>query len=416
MLNNSVRYIVSSALIGLASLGLLHSKAASANTMPASEAFEQCRARLQQEAASEGFSDFILRDVIGDLTPLERVIKLDRSQPEFTESFAGYIRKRVNPYRIENGKRMLKTHAELLDGLTRKYGVPGRYIVAFWGLETNFGGYKGDIAVLDALATLACDPRRSQYFTRELFNLFWLLEDKRVTRAQLRGSWAGAMGHMQFMPTALKTYGIDGDGDGQLNVWDSLPDAFTSAAHYLQEIGWNKAELWGRSVELPKGFAFERVKFDTPYPLSYFKSLGITKSHGRPLSDYDTQARLVLPAGHLGPAFLVYDNFSVIMKWNFSQNYALAVGLLADQLVGITHGLENYGQERNFFTNDNLKTLQQTLAEKGFDIGTPDGIWGPKTRDALQKFQQQNGLVADGFPNREVFAELAIALTEPESE
>ena len=414
MLNNSVRYLISSAFIGLASLGLLHAKAVMANVKPGSEAFEQCRARLRQEAAGEGFSDFILRDVIDDLTPLERVITLDRSQPEFTESCAGYMRKRVNQYRIETGKKMLKTHAALLGELTRKYGVPGRYIVAFWGLETNFGGYKGDIAVLDALATLACDTRRSQYFTRELFNLFSLLEDKRVHRAQLRGSWAGAMGHMQFMPAALKAYGIDGDGDGQLNVWDSVPDAFTSAAHYLKEIGWNKAELWGRSVELPANFAFERVKFDTPYPLGYFKSLGITKSHGRPLSDYDTRAQLVLPAGHRGPAFLVYDNFSIILKWNFSQNYALAVGVLADQLVGITHGLESYGEERNFFTNDNLKTLQQKLSEKGLDVGTPDGIWGPKTRDALRQFQQQNGLVADGFPNREVFAALAIALTEVE--
>ena len=372
--------------------------------------FEQCRSSLRQKAVDKGFSDFILNDVIGNLTPLERVIKLDRSQPEFTESFAGYVRKRVSKVRIETGKRMLQEHAVLLDKLARQYGIPPRYIVAFWGLETNFGSYKGEIKILDALATLACDPRRSQYFTQELFDAFSLLENKQVKREQLLGSWAGAMGHMQFMPSALKAYGKDGDGDGKLNVWESLPDAFTSAANYLQQIGWNKEEIWGRRVEIPKNFAFGEVSFDKTYPLSRFKALGITKTAKRPLPDYETQAQLVLPAGHTGPAFLVYKNFSVIMKWNFSQNYALAVGLLADELININHGVDNFGEEKNFFTNEDLKSLQQKLLEKGFDIGKPDGIWGPATRNALQKFQLQNKLVADGFPNREVFATLAVEL------
>lgn len=372
--------------------------------------FEQCLISLRQKAANEGFSDFILNDVIGDLTPLERVIKLDRSQPEFTESFAGYVRKRVSKFRIETGKRMLQEHAVLLAGLERQYGIPPRYIVAFWGLETNFGSYKGEIEILNALATLACDPRRSQYFTQELFDVFSLLESQRVKREQLLGSWAGAMGHMQFMPSALKAYGKDGDGDGKLNVWESLPDAFTSAANYLQQIGWNKEEIWGRRVEIPKNFAFGEVSFDKTYPLSHFKSLGITKTFKRPLPDYETQAQLILPAGHTGPAFLVYGNFSVILKWNFSQNYALAVGMLADELININHGVDNFGEEKNFFTNEDLKLLQQKLMEKGFDIGKPDGIWGPATRNALQKYQLQNKLVADGFPNREVFAKLTIEL------
>ncbi len=375
--------------------------------------FEQCRSDLRQNAAREGFSDYILNDVINSLAPLERVIALDRSQPEFTESFTGYIRKRVSPYRIETGKRMLTEHAALLSQLTREYGIPARYIVAFWGLETNFGSYKGNIDILNALATLACDPRRSAYFTQELFNTFSLLEDKSVTRDQLLGSWAGAMGHMQFMPTALKQYGVDGDGDGKLNVWQSLPDAFTSAANYLNQLGWNKEEMWGRRVELPKNFAFAKVQFDTAYPLSHFKTLGVTKTYKRPLPNYDTKAQLVLPSGHLGPAFLVYDNFSVIMRWNLSQNYALAVGLLADRLVNITHELERFNEDRHFFTNEHLKVLQQKLSDKGFEVGTPDGIWGPVTRQALQQYQLQNNLVADGFPNREVFAKLEVPLSKP---
>lgn len=375
--------------------------------------FEQCRTSLRQDAKSKGFSNFILNDVISDLKPLERVIKLDRSQPEFTESFAGYVRKRVSEYRVETGKRMLAQHAVLLSKLTQQYGVPARYIVAFWGLETNYGSYKGKIEILNALATLACDPRRSRYFTQELYNLFSLLDDQRVQREQLLGSWAGAMGHMQFMPTTLITYGVDGDGDGKLNVWGSVPDALTSAANYLQRIGWNKEEIWGRKVELPKNFAFGDVVLGTRYPLSHFKKLGITKSYNRPLPHYDTQAKLILPSGHMGPAFLVYDNFSIILKWNFSQNYALAVGLLADQLINIDHGLDAYSAEPHVFTNHDLKVLQEKLLEKGFDIGKPDGIWGPKTRKAMQQYQLKNDLVGDGFPNQEVFTALSIVLSKP---
>lgn len=412
MINTPIKHPFSPGLLSLVPLLFAASKPLAQEPLTVEPTFEQCRSSLRQKAVDEGFSDFILNDVIGDLTLLERVIKLDRSQPEFTESFAGYVRKRVSKHRIETGKRMLQEHAVLLNRLERQYGVPPRYIVAFWGLETNFGSYKGEIQILNALATLACDPRRSQYFTQELFNVFSLLDAQQVKREQLLGSWAGAMGHMQFMPTALKAYGKDGDGDGKLDVWNSLPDAFTSAANYLQQIGWNKEEIWGRRVEIPKNFAFGEVTFDKSYPLSRFKALGITKTFKRPLPDYETQAQLVLPAGHTGPAFLVYENFSVILKWNFSQNYALAVGLLADELININHGLDKFGEERNFFTNEDLKLLQQKLKDKGFDIGEPDGIWGPMTRNALQKYQLQNKLVADGFPNREVFATLAIELGE----
>ncbi|WP_394202398.1 lytic murein transglycosylase [Marinagarivorans algicola] len=374
------------------------------------EAFEQCRSTLRKKAVSKGFSALITNDIINTLEPLERVIKLDRSQPEFTESFIGYATKRMSEYRIKTGKRMLAEHAVLLDKLARQYGVPARYIVAFWGLETNYGGYKGKIKTLNALATLACDPRRSQYFTQELFNIFTLLDDGRIQPDQLLGSWAGAMGHMQFMPTTLITYGVDGDGDGKLNVWGSLPDALTSAANYLNKIGWNKEEIWGRTVELPKNFDFAQVVVGDKYPLSHFKKLGITKTYKRPLSNYDTQAKLILPSGHLGPAFLVYANFSIILKWNYSQNYALVVGLLADQLAGINHGLDHYNAKPHPFTNKHLKALQQKLLEQDYKIGKPDGIWGPKTRKAMQQYQLKNNLVADGFPNAEVFEALAISL------
>lgn len=382
----------------------------SAATAEQNDSFDQCRHTLRKGAKEKGFSDYILNDVINLLEPLERVIDLDRKQPEHTESFTGYINKRVNDYRITNGKKKLAEHKALLNKLTQQYGVPARYIVAFWGLETNFGTYKGDIKVLNSIATLACDKRRSRFFTKELFHLFSLIDSQQVSADQLLGSWAGAVGHMQFMPSNLTTYGIDGDGDGKLNVWESLPDALSSAAHYLSEIGWNKDEIWGRRVLLPKNFDFTKVAYDKKYPLSHFKQLGITKLYNHPLPDYETQARLILPAGHTGPAFLVYDNFSIVLKWNYSQNYALAVGLLADSLININHKLSDFSVAPYHFGSADLKILQEKLKQKGYKLGKPDGVWGPNTRNAIQKYQTQNNLVADGFPNDEVFSKLGIVL------
>lgn len=376
----------------------------------ANEAFEVCRNELREDAVNAGYSKVITETIINQLQPLERVIKLDRKQPEFTESFAGYISKRVNKFRIEKGQQMLKEHALLLAKLAKEYKVPERYIVAFWGLETNYGSHKGSIDTLNALASLACDKRRSRYFNQELLNLFSLIDQHKVDPKSLQGSWAGAMGHMQFMPTTLKTYGVDGDNDGKLDIWQSLPDALASAANYLHSLGWNEGEIWGRSVELPKNFAYEKVQVDTAYPLRHFKQLGITKRYQRPLPDYDTEARLILPSGHQGPAFLVYDNYSVFLKWNYSQNYALAVGLLADQFIGISHGIEQMDPAAHTFTSEHLKALQTALAQEGFDIGTPDGVWGPKSRAALQTYQQKHALIADGFPNDSVFQRLKISL------
>ena len=374
--------------------------------------FEQCKARLHQQALAAGLSSDLVAHTIQKLTPIERVITSDRGQPEFTESFMGYISKRVSTRRIEKGKQLLQTHKKLLNSLTDRYGIPARYLVAFWGLETNFGGYKGNIDTLNALATLACDQRRSAFFTQELLHLLTLIEKALVQPEHLTGSWAGAMGHMQFMPSTLITYGIDADKDGQLNVWHSLADALTSAAHYLNTIGWNQQEIWGRQVLLPKHFDFSRVNLDTAYPLSHFKQLGVTKTYQRPLPNVDIEAKLLMPSGHTGPAFLVYQNFSILMRWNYSHNYALAVGLLADKLVGINHKLNHYSKAPYAFTNEDIKKLQQALLIKNYNIGKPDGIWGAKTRAALRQFQLEETLIADGFPNQEVFSAFNIELSQ----
>lgn len=376
-----------------------------ANAKIANENFGQCKVNLAKRAEVAGFSSYITKTVIDNLSPIKRVIALDKKQPEFTQTFQQYIKARVTDYHVRVGKEKLKQNKKLFDTLEKQYGVPRQYLVSFWGLETVFGKHKGKMSVLNSLATLACDERRSEFFTLELLNLFTLLETKQVSVEQLQGSWAGAMGHMQFMPTAFLKYAVDGDNDGKVDIWNSEVDALTTAANYLNQIGWQPKERWGREVQLPESFAFDKVAFDQYYPLSYFKQLGIKKTNNQFLSTYDIEAELYLPSGYQGPAFLLYPNFNVIMTWNLSKSYALSVGILANKLVG-AKGMEFSPNEQSNvkpYSVVQMKNLQSQLNLLGFDTGKPDGIWGPKSRQAIRSFQLHHQLIADGYPNKEVF-------------
>ncbi|SEL44181.1 membrane-bound lytic murein transglycosylase B [Colwellia chukchiensis] len=378
----------------------------------ADDNFLQCKAKLAERAENAGFSHYITNTVIAGITPIKRVIALDKKQPEFSQSFAQYIKTRVTDYHVRVGQQKLQQHQALFTQLEQTYGIPRQYLVAFWGLETVYGKHKGKMSVLNALATLACDQRRSEFFTLELLNLFTLIDTEQVSVEQLQGSWAGAMGHMQFMPTALLKYAIDADHDGKVDVWQSERDALTTAAHYLQQIGWQSHERWGREVKLPADFAYDKVAFDQYYPLDYFRQLGVRQNNQQPLPSYDIQAELYLPAGHRGPAFLLYPNFNVIMTWNLSKSYALSVGLLADKLVGAP-GLtvKPSAKTQSPYSVAEMKTLQQQLNSLGFNAGNADGIWGPKSRHAIRAFQLQHQLIADGYPNRTVFTAVSSAIS-----
>ena len=385
-----------------------------ANATIADEDFLQCKVNLVKRAETAGFSSYITQTVIDNITPIQRVIALDKKQPEFTQTFEQYIKARVTGYHVRVGKEKLKNNKKLFDTLEKKYGVPRQYLVSFWGLETVFGKHKGKMSVLNSLATLACDERRSEFFTLELLNLFTLLETKQVSVEQLQGSWAGAMGHMQFMPTAFLKYAVDGDNDGKVDIWESEVDALTTAANYLNQIGWQAKERWGREVKLPANFAFDKVAFDQYYSLNYFKKLGVKKMNKQSLSTYDIQAELYLPAGHKGPAFLLYPNFNVIMTWNLSKSYALSVGLLANKLVG-AKGIEFADKKQTKvkpYSVAQMKGLQSQLNSLGFETGEPDGIWGPKSRQAIRSFQLKHQLIADGYPNKEVFVKIKLVLSK----
>ncbi|GIU36777.1 lytic murein transglycosylase [Shewanella schlegeliana] len=366
-----------------------------------------CVADLQQTAKSEGLSQQTIEHTLANVKYVPRVIELDQKQPEFSSSFENYFSKRVTDWRVEQGRKLYREHKVLLQKLAKEYGVPPQYLLAFWGLETNFGSYKGKMSVLDSLATLACDPRRSRYFTTELMQALKLKERYNFAETDMVGSWAGAMGHTQFMPSAYAKYAIDGDGDGKADLWNSTEDALTSAANFLQNLGWKRNERWGREVTLPANFSYAHLGKAEAQPLTRWAELGITQTNGAPLSTPDMQAALYLPSGHTGPAFLGYDNFDVIMRWNRSTFYAIAVGHLADRINGGV-ALNVAPPKMPNLSRARVKELQAQLNTLGYDVGKPDGILGAKSLKGLKAFQKSQGLVADGYPDEATFKALKV--------
>jgi membrane-bound lytic murein transglycosylase B len=374
------------------------------------QTFNVCKQSLQQSAVEAGITPAIAEQVFANINYQPRVIELDRSQPEFVQTFPGYFSKRVNDWRINKGRQLAGEHKVLLQDLVKQYGIPAQYLLAFWGLETNFGGYKGKMPVLDSLATLACDPRRSTFFTRELLTAVKLLEEQSLEQEKMVGSWAGAMGHTQFMPSAYANYAIDGDGDGQINLWDSEADALTSAANFLSQLGWQPGFRWGREVQLPVGFDYSLLGYSKRRTVTDWDELGVTRANGNALGNSDMNAYLVMPAGHEGPTFLAYPNFRVIMRWNNSEFYAIAVGRLADRIAGDGELVASLPPLPNY-RRDDIKTLQEQLNLKGIDVGGADGILGPATREGIREFQRRTDMIADGFPSLAVMEALGINVT-----
>ncbi len=372
------------------------------------KSFERCIPRLAERAVSAGVSESVIETALYRAQFQADVIKYDRNQPEFVRTFSNYISKRVTDWRINKGKQLLQEHKGLLQSLYQGYGIPPQYLVAFWGLETNFGSYKGKMPIIGSLATLACDYRRSEFFTEELVNALILLEREGISSEQMQGSWAGAMGHTQFMPSAYLKYALDGDGDGKVDLWHSVPDALTSAANFLHHLGWQPGYRWGREVLLPEQFDFTQTGRNSPKSLADWSALGLTQTSGASLGSADMQAAVLVPAGHQGPAFIVYDNFSVIMKWNFSEFYAISVGYLADRLTGAQQ-LHVPLPNTPTYSIAQVKELQNKLNHLGYDVGEADGILGPATRRGIQGFQSSQQLVADGFPHAGLFEAVATA-------
>lgn len=365
--------------------------------------FQLCLLRLQTQALERGVPAEVVNEVVPNLKVQNRVVELDRQQPEFMQTFGQYLALRLTGSRIKTGRLHLKQKSDLLWSLRKEYGVPGQYLMAFWGLETNFGSYLGSLPTLDSLATLACEPRRSAFFTTEFLTALELMQREQLTPGQMHGSWAGAVGHTQFMPSSYMQYAIDGDADDRIDLWRSEEDALASGANFLSSLGWVPNVRWGREVILPPGFDYSQAGRNNWSPLADWAVAGVKQTSGEALPQGGLDAALLVPAGADGPAFLVYKNFEVIMRWNRSESYALSVGLLADAIAG-GGGLVRKPPEGDGIRFTDIKKIQLVLLSKGFDPGPADGIWGPSTRQALSQFEKGTGRVADGFPDAEVLS------------
>lgn len=370
--------------------------------------FSACLVTFSAKAKAAGISQNTINNSLAKAELNTQVLELDRKQPEFTTSFADYFNRRVTEQRVAQGRALLVKHKDLLARVEQEYGVPAAYLVSFWGLETNFGSYFGNIPVVDSLATLACDARRSTFFTIELINALRILDEGAIAPGKMKGSWAGAMGHVQFMPSSFLKNAVDFDGDHKRDLWNSTADAMGSAANFLKNLGWQTEGRWGREVKLPKDFPFLEAGLKNNKPIAEWTKLGVTRADSTPLPQADMNASLLVPSGHEGPAFLVYDNFNVIMRWNRSEFYAIAVGQLADQIAGGGKLLQPPPVDAPRLHRDQVIALQQQLNNKGFNLGTPDGILGPATRRAIGEFQHQKGMIADGFPGTQVLGLLGI--------
>lgn len=411
---------------------------------------------LRQDALEAGVSAKTVNATIHHIDLLPNVIKLDLAQPEFISPFFGYYQNHVNTQKVVRGRELLAQHKDLLNKIEAQYGVPKSLLVAFWGMETNYGRYQGNIDTLSALATLAYDGRRADFFRNQLIDAMRMIDAGNAEIGQLQGSWAGAFGNMQFMPTTFLTYAVDGSGDDRIDVVNSLADSFASAANYLSQVGWNNGEPVMIEVQLPKDFKWNYAQLSFRRTVDEWAKLGVmaveagTHSEGTKMtyqpedklavkynkkrksnirlansvsatkvtsstpSDVMTaalpkvngQAAIVLPQGWQGPAFMVFDNFDAVMDWNRSVHYALTVVQLAKQLNGESGSLNRGRVSKEALSFEQMLELQEMLNAGGFNAGEPDGFPGAKTQAAIRRYQLSQNLPADGYADPSLYEDI----------
>ena len=374
--------------------------------LAAASNFKNCIAQLWPHAAARGVSWQTFQTYTADLEPDLRIMDLLDAQPEFTKSPWDYLDLLVNDARIAAGRDVLARYQPIFAAVEKTYGVDRHVIAAIWGIESNFGTAIGERPVLQSTATLACIGRRQEYFRDEFLSALEILHRGDVRPDRLKGSWAGAFGPTQFMPTSFKRYAVDFDGDGRRDVVDSIPDVIASTANNLHTDGWIAGQTWGYEVVLPPNFNYLYADRSRHLTVQEWQSLGLRRAGGKPFPRPTDRAYLLVPGGARGPAFLMLNNFRVIMKYNPAEAYALAIGHLADRLRGDGPLLQPWPREERVLNLSERYELQQRLALRGFDIGEPDGRFGTKTRAALRQFQLRAGLVPDGFASVQVLDRL----------
>ncbi len=357
---------------------------------------------FRPRALIAGITPEVLDPALASIGFLPGVVEKDHRQDEFTRAIWDYMDRAVSDDRIALGLKAMQKHADLLAKIEAAYGVDPAYVVAIWGLESSYGAGRGDVPTLSALATLAYDGRRGAYFEGELLQTMRMLQSGDATMADLNGSWAGAMGHTQFMPTSFWSIAVDFDGDGRRNLWSDDPaDALASTAAYLQRSRWKTGEDWGFEITLPEGFDWELAGERTQKPMAFWQSKGIVRADGSALPP-GRWASLLLPAGYRGPALMVFDNFGAVETYNLADAYVIAVCHLADRLRGAGPFVHPWPRDLRVLTLAERMELQMRLTEAGHSTAGVDGRIGPRTLNAIKSFQRAQGLAADGFASTEL--------------
>ncbi len=356
-------------------------------------------ASFRSQAMAEGITAEVYDRAMTGLTPNERVVRALNTQPEFTRPIWEYIEGAVSQRRLDGGREQLAANTALFDGLESEYGVPREVLTAVWALESNFGQIKGNYNLFQALATLAYDGRRQNFGRSQLIAALKISQQEGTDPSQMTGSWAGAFGHTQFIPTTFLAYAVDGDGDGVRDLWNSHADALASAASYLERSGWSSDRDWGTEVRLPEGFNYALANADVRRSISAWSAAGVRRITDEAMPASDVQAEIILPAGAAGPAFLITGNFKAIMRYNPATSYALAISYLSDGLRGRPgiFGAWPHGEDQ--LSLRQRVTIQEGLEDLGYPTGGADGIIGPNTRQAIRDYQTARGLTADGFPS-----------------
>ncbi len=367
--------------------------------------FAQWVTDFRATARAAGIGEATLQSAFANVQYLPRVVELDRAQPEFTRTVWDYLDSAVTPQRVTTGQERLQQVRADAEAAAARYGVPPAIVVAIWGMESNYGGNYGSTPVIDALATLGFDGRRGDWARRELLAALRILEGGDIARERMIGSWAGAMGQTQFLPSNFLAYAVDADGDGRRDIWGSMPDVVASTANFLSRSGWQAGQPWGVEVRLPAGFEPGRADMAMRQSSEQWAAEGVAAIDGQPLPAFGDGA-ILLPAGARGPAFLVGPNFRTILRYNNSTNYALAVGLLAQQLTGGAGVQAAWPRDLAALSRSQTTELQAALNQRGFAAGAADGVMGPATRDALRRWQRSVGLPADGYPSLELLQRL----------
>ena len=372
--------------------------------------FNDCVAGLEAQARAQGVSSDSYRTHTRDLLPDMSVLELLDAQPEFTTPLWDYLAALVDEQRVTDGQAMLANHGSLLAQVAERYGVEAETVVAVWGVESDYGRIFGKRPLLSSLATLSCFGRRQAFFRGEFIATLKLLQAGDIRAGGLTGSWAGAFGHTQFMPTTYARIAVDFDGDGRRDLVGSIPDALGSTANYLKQAGWQVGEPWGYEVKLPPGFDASLAGRTRRRPLSDWVARGVTRVDGTPIIGSDAPSAVLLPTGVAGPAFLVFRNYDAIYAYNASESYALAIALLSDRLRGESGIIAAWPTDDPGLSRAQRKDLQRLLLARGHAIGAADGLIGTQTRRAIQSEQLRLGLLpADGRAGRKILDALKAA-------